>query len=84
MTEQYKFQKLRVYQSALDYVDAIYALSLQLPDNERYNLKTQLRELLHLLFLILPKVQRVKRMQNKIAFWVMRFVHISKQLLVLI
>jgi four helix bundle protein len=42
MTEEYKFQKLRVYQLALDYVDAIYALSVQLPDTERYNLKTQI------------------------------------------
>jgi len=42
MTEVYIFQKLRVYQLALDYVDVIYALSLQLPDNEKYNLRSQL------------------------------------------
>ena len=42
MTEIYKFQKLRVYQLALDYVDAIYSLSKQLPDTEKYNLRSQL------------------------------------------
>jgi len=43
MTEVYKFQNLRVYQLALDYIDAIYALSLQLPENEKYNLRSQLQ-----------------------------------------
>ncbi|MBU0512492.1 MAG: four helix bundle protein [Chloroflexi bacterium] len=41
MTETYKFQKLRVYQLALDYVDAIYSLSKQLPETEKYNLRSQ-------------------------------------------
>jgi four helix bundle protein len=42
MTEDYKFQKLRVYQLALDYVDAIYVLSQQLPDKEKFNLSSQI------------------------------------------
>ncbi len=42
MTEVYKFQKLRVYQLALDYVDAVYELSRKLPDDEKYNLRSQL------------------------------------------
>jgi len=42
MTEEYKFQKLRVYQLALDYVDMIYALSEQLPEAEKFNLKSQI------------------------------------------
>ena len=42
MTEQYKFQKLRVYQIALVYVDMIYSLSYQLPESEKYNLRSQL------------------------------------------
>jgi hypothetical protein len=36
--EVYKFQKLHVYQMALDYVDALYALSENLPQRERFNL----------------------------------------------
>lgn len=40
--EGYKFQKLRVYQMALDYIDAIYRLSASLPGCERFNLRTQL------------------------------------------
>ncbi len=42
MTEVYKFQKLRVYQMALGYVDDIYALSQKLPDAEKYNLRSQI------------------------------------------
>ena len=43
MSEQYKFQKLEVYQLALGYVDAVYALSRQLPDHERFNLASQIQ-----------------------------------------
>ena len=42
MTEEYKFQKLRVYQLALDCIDKIYELSKHLPESEKYNLRTQL------------------------------------------
>jgi four helix bundle protein len=38
----YKFQKLRVYKLALEYVDAIYGVSEGLPGCERYNLQNQL------------------------------------------
>lgn len=39
MTEVYKFQKLRVYQMALDYVDAVYELSRKLPEYEKYSVR---------------------------------------------
>jgi len=42
MTEEYKFQKLRVYQMTLDYIDSIYELCDDLPDLEKYNLRMQL------------------------------------------
>ena len=42
MVEQYKFQKLQVYQLALKYVDAIYTLSEKLPQRERFNLSSQI------------------------------------------
>ena len=38
----YKFQRLDVYQLALDYVDAVYNLSRRLPESERFNLRAQL------------------------------------------
>jgi four helix bundle protein len=38
----YKFQQLQVYQLALDYVDAVYAVGRQLPESERFNLRSQL------------------------------------------
>jgi len=41
MTKGYKFQKLNVYQLALDYVDNIYSITNQLPDRERYNFISQ-------------------------------------------
>jgi four helix bundle protein len=42
MVEQYKFQKLQVYQLALEYADAVYELSRLLPERERYNLSSQI------------------------------------------
>ena len=42
MTEEYKFQKLQVYQLALAYVDAVYELSQLLPERERDNLASQI------------------------------------------
>jgi len=38
----YKFQKLEVYQLALDYVKSIYALNQQLPNQEKFNLGSQI------------------------------------------
>jgi four helix bundle protein len=38
----YKFEKLEVWQLALDYVDLIYELSEGLPRSEEYNLKSQI------------------------------------------
>ncbi len=42
MIEEYKFQKLRVYQLALRYVDTIYGLSEKLPQREKFNLSSQI------------------------------------------
>ena len=42
MTEEYKFQKLQVYQLALGYVDTVYAVRRLLPEQERYNLSSQI------------------------------------------
>jgi four helix bundle protein len=39
--EEYKFQKLQVYQMALKYVDAVYTMSESLPQRERFNLSSQ-------------------------------------------
>jgi len=40
--EEYKFQKLQVYQMALAYVDSVYEISRKLPERERFNLSSQL------------------------------------------
>jgi four helix bundle protein len=40
--EQYKFQKLQVYQLALAYVDSVYELSKRLPERERFNVCSQI------------------------------------------
>jgi four helix bundle protein len=42
MTETCKFQKLKVYQLALNYVDVIYNLNAALPDSENFNLSSQI------------------------------------------
>ena len=39
---EYKFQKLEVYQLGLDFVDSVYELTNELPDSERFNLRSQL------------------------------------------
>ncbi|MDD2921759.1 MAG: four helix bundle protein [Anaerolineales bacterium] len=38
----FKFEKLEVYQLALDYIDTIYGLASQLPKSEEYNLTSQI------------------------------------------
>jgi four helix bundle protein len=38
----FKFEQLEVWQRAIGYVNLIYALSSKLPDDERYNLKSQI------------------------------------------
>ena len=38
----YKFEKLRVWQAAIEYVDLIYLLAEKLPKSEEYNLKSQI------------------------------------------
>lgn len=38
----YKFQKLKVYQKGLKYLDLLYGVSQKLPEDEKYNLKSQL------------------------------------------
>ena len=39
----FKFEKLEIWQLAIDYVDLIYELTEKLPKDEKYNLKSQLR-----------------------------------------
>jgi four helix bundle protein len=40
---KYKFQRLRVYQLALDHVDAVYGVTHSLPNSEVLNLRSQLQ-----------------------------------------
>ena len=40
--QRYKFQDLEVYQLALRYLDCIYDLSQDLPEVEKYNLRSQM------------------------------------------
>ena len=39
---RYEFQRLEIYQLALDYVDLTYSLAARLPKNEDFNLKSQI------------------------------------------
>ena len=41
---RYKFQRLRVYQLGLDYVDATYNLANNFPKSENFNLRSQLEK----------------------------------------
>ena len=42
-TLMYKFERLKVYQLALDYIDNVYLLAAKLPRNEEYNLSSQIK-----------------------------------------
>jgi hypothetical protein len=37
----FKFEKLDVWQRALDYIDLVYGIAEKLPKSEEYNIKTQ-------------------------------------------
>jgi len=39
----FKFEDLKVYQKALDYVDEVYALTKKFPKDERYGLTSQFK-----------------------------------------
>jgi four helix bundle protein len=39
----YKFEGLRVYQLALEYIDIVYEVTAKLPRSEDYNLSSQMR-----------------------------------------
>ena len=39
----FKFENLEVWQLALDYIDLMYQIAQQLPREENFNLKSQLR-----------------------------------------
>ena len=39
----YKFERLKVYQLALDYIDKVYSAAAKLPRNEEYNLSPQIK-----------------------------------------
>ncbi len=41
-TSTFKFEKLEVWQLALEYLDLIYEIANQLPRSEEYNLKSQM------------------------------------------
>ncbi|HAF25439.1 MAG TPA: hypothetical protein DCK93_21450 [Blastocatellia bacterium] len=40
---KYKFQRLEVYQLALEYLDLLYELAKTFPAEEKYNLTSQLQ-----------------------------------------
>ena len=39
----FKFEKLEIWQLALDYIDLIYEIAASLPHEEEFNLKSQIR-----------------------------------------
>ena len=38
----FKFEKLQVWQDSLDYLELVYKIASELPDSERYNLRSQI------------------------------------------
>jgi four helix bundle protein len=40
----FKFEQLEVWQQSLDYIDLIYSIADDLPDNERFNMRSQITQ----------------------------------------
>lgn len=40
---KFSFEELRVYQKSLDFVDEVYKITKEFPNNERFGLTTQYR-----------------------------------------
>jgi four helix bundle protein len=40
----FKFEQLEVWQQSLDYIDLIYIIAADLPDNERFNMRSQITQ----------------------------------------
>ncbi|WGK65719.1 four helix bundle protein [Croceiramulus getboli] len=41
--EAFKFEELKVYQKSLKFIDEVYSISEQFPENENYGLRSQFR-----------------------------------------
>ncbi len=68
--EEYKFQKLVVYQLSLEYADGIYSLIQDLPDSEKFNLCSQLRRIATSITSNIARVLQVRLTWNLIGFLV--------------
>jgi hypothetical protein len=64
--QKYKFQKLEVYQLALEYLDLLYLLSKKFPPEEKYNLTSQIqRAATSIVFEYFGRVDWAKRCRTK-------------------
>ncbi len=71
----FKFERLEIYQSALDYVDRCYTIAGQLPDTERYDLSSQLQRAAVSITLNIAEGSRANPMPSRCAFWGWRCGH---------
>ena len=70
----FKFEQLDVWKMSLDYSDSIYELAEKLPENERFNSKSQIIRAATSISLNIRKGQQGKVMQNRVVFLAWQFV----------
>ena len=78
----YKFQRLEVYQLALEYLDLVYELAKTFPAEEKYNLTSQLQRAATSIVLNIAEARLVRATLSNIGFWVLPCGLTWKQVLV--
>jgi four helix bundle protein len=69
----YKFERLEVWQMAVEYIDMIYKLAEVLPRNEEYNLRSQIVRAATSSALNIARARPGKAMPSRTAFWVWHY-----------
>ena len=77
----YKFEKLEVYQLALDYIDQVYVIANRLPRQETYNLGSQMTRAATSIALNIAEGSTAKVIRNKGGFCQWRYAHYLRRLL---
>lgn len=64
----YKFERLKVYQLTLDYIDKVYLVAAKPPRNEEYNLSSQIKRAATSIALHIGRFDRSNRPRTSTVF----------------
>ena len=77
--QQYKFQRLEVYQLALEYLEKLYIITKSFPAEEKYNLTSQLQRAGTSVVLNIAEGSTGKAMLNNTDSWGLPCGHIWRR-----